>query len=149
MTDVISETREQLDDAFAAFHAQRDLTVVRFQTCSEVQRIYHKAAAHLERDLPTLPHAQRLKCQPEKWVVNVLFDRLQIDTFHMLRCVGGHCIDESEAIGLGKLPPTLEEIREKAAQLRRQRQVSNKFARHEAGDGLRIIDTEELRWSLR
>jgi len=149
VTDVISETREQLDDAFAAFHAQRDLSVVRFQTCNEVQRLYHKAAAHLERDLPTLPHAQRLECQPEKWVVNVLFDRLQIDTFHMLRCVGGHCIDEAEATGLGKLPPTLEEIREKAAQLRRQRQVSNKFARHEHGDGLRIINTEDLKWSLR
>ena len=110
MTDKLTETREELDAAFKSFHRQRDLSVARLQTCADVERIYHKAAAHLSREIVAMPYAERLDCQPQKWVVNVLFDRLRIDTFHLLRCVGGHCIDEAEALGVGKIPPTLQEI---------------------------------------
>ena len=149
MTDKLTETREELDAAFKSFHRQRDLSVARFQTCADVERIYHKAAAHLERDLLPMPYADRLDCEPQKWVVNVLFDRLRIDAFHLLRCVGGHCIDEAEALGVGKIPPTLQEIEQQAAALRLAKSVSNKFTRHEDADGLRVIEMEEVRWSLR
>ena len=149
MTDKLTETREELDAAFKSFHRQRDLSVARFQACADVERIYHKAAAHLERDLVQMPYADRLDCEPQKWVVNVLFDRLRIDTFHLLRCVGGHCIDEAEALGVGKIPPTLQEIEQQAAALRLAKSVSNKFTRHEDADGLRVIEMEEVRWSLR
>lgn len=149
MTDKLTETREELDAAFKSFHRQRDLSVARFQTCADVERIYHKAAAHLARELVPMPYAERLDCQPQKWVVNVLFDRLRIDTFHLLRCVGGHCIDEAEASGIGKIPPTLQEIEQQAAALRQLKSVSNKFTRHEDADGLRVIEMEEVRWSLR
>jgi len=149
VTDKLTETREELDAAFKSFHRQRDLSVARFQTCADVERIYHKAAAHLARELVPMPYAERLDCQPQKWVVNVLFDRLRIDTFHLLRCVGGHCIDEAEASGIGKIPPTLQEIEQQAAALRLAKSVSNKFTRHEDADGLRVIEMEEVRWSLR
>ena len=149
MTDKLTETREELDAAFKSFHRQRDLSVARLQTCADVERIYHKAAAHLSREIVAMPYAERLDCQPQKWVVNVLFDRLRIDTFHLLRCVGGHCIDEAEASGIGKIPPTLQEIEQQSAALRLAKSVSNKFTRHEDADGLRVIEMEEVRWSLR
>jgi len=149
VTDKLTETREELDAAFKSFHRQRDLSVARLQTCADVERIYHKAAAHLARELVPMPYAERLDCEPQKWVVNVLFDRLRIDTFHLLRCVGGHCIDEAEASGIGKIPPTLQEIEQQAAALRLAKSVSNKFTRHEDADGLRVIEMEEVRWSLR
>ena len=149
MTDKLTETRDELDAAFKSFHRQRDLSVARLQTCADVERIYHKAAAHLARELVPMPYAERLDCEPQKWVVNVLFDRLRIDTFHLLRCVGGHCIDEAEASGIGKIPPTLQEIEQQAAALRLAKSVSNKFTRHEDADGLRVIEMEEVRWSLR
>ena len=148
MTDKLTETREELDAAFKSFHRQRDLSVARLQTCADVERIYHKAAAHLSREIVAMPYAERLDCQPQMWVVNVLFDRLRIDTFHLLRCVGGHCIDEAEALGVGKIPPTLQEIEQHAAALRLAKSVSNKFTRHEDADGLRVIEMEEVRWSL-
>ena len=149
MTDRLTETRDELDAAFSAFHAQRDLSVIRYQTCAEVERIYHKAAKHLEREILEMPHAARLKCDAEQWVVHVIFDRLRIEAHHLLRCVDGDHIDENEALGIGKIPPTREEIVERQKELREKKSVSNKFDRHAHADGLHVISLEEMKWCLR
>ena len=42
-----------------------------------------------------------------------------------------------------------QEIEQQSAALRLAKSVSNKFTRHEDADGLRVIEMEEVRWSLR
>ena len=149
MTDKLPETREELDAVFAAFHAQRDLTVARVQTCADVERIYHKAAKHLDREILEMPYAESLQCDAEQWVVHVIIDRLRLETHHLLRCVNGDHIDEQEALGIGKIPPTRKEIVERQKELREMKSVSNKFSRHADADGLHVISLEEMRWCLR